>query len=285
MNHPEVSFPELLHTLALARGLDHESGEVTNIVSRRLCGALNMAAEYCWRAYPWPEVCTVVPALTSEDSTLRAGSLLAPGYTVLGLYGEDPTAAFAAGEVPERLDQRTGRDGVIEIVDAPTEKYYHVQLAAPVFNALAHDSTTNYSPGDGCYTAAGGVTSSGDSWRAVLGNNALAPVGFEDWLESASLVLNSYYRANGLLFKCSAAGVASDSNYPVSGSAWTESFIVTPYAWAPQRLPAFLKTAVLEGADAYLQRTDDGQISGAAAAHRVMDARLEDEVLSRLLKL
>jgi len=115
VNFPEVSFPALLDELSLLSGLDATAGEVNHFTARRMALALTQATEYCWKLWPWEEVCLVATGLTSEDSSLRFSSLLQPGYTVLGVYADDPVAAWAANEIPKRLDRRTGNEGATEV--------------------------------------------------------------------------------------------------------------------------------------------------------------------------
>ena len=281
MNILEVSFDNLLRDLALARGLDMAAGEVSPGIARQMASALTRAAEYAYSVADWREVCVTVTALTHPDSTLRGGALLAPGYTVLGVYAENPGTAYAAGESPTIVPHRTTTDGTLELQEAPASAWYRVRLAAPVFCADDWDSTKNYAPGDGCHTPAEDVTTPGDSWRALLGNLNAEPIGFEDWRESTDLVPDVWYRAAGVLWKCIHAGTASDSNYPASGADWETYFDPTPHTWAPQRLPQFLKEAVLEGAAAFLQRHADGQLSSYSAAKRAMDEVLESLVINR----
>lgn len=285
MNFPEVSFPALLDELALLSGLDATAGEVNHFTARRMALALTQATEYCWKLWPWEEVCLVATGLTSEDSSLRFSSLLQPGYTVLGVYAEDPVAAWAANEIPKRLDRRTGNDGATEVVEVTTPAYYWLRLASPVFNSVLHNTDTVYAPGDGCYTAPGGVTTPGDSWLALRGNNDSAPEGFEDWGESPNIVSGDIYRAAGVLrIAIDSAATATAAMKPISGADWEEYFNPSPRDWAPQRLPLFLKTAVLEGAAALLLRHQDGQMSAARYAESRMDALLEDEIFNRRLR-
>lgn len=281
MNMLELSFPALRDALARSMNLDSEDGQVTPQVARQIARALNAAVQYCWRVYEWEEVTVVLKALTDEDCTLRGGSLLAPGYDVLGVFEEDPETAFEAGELPKKQAWRMARDGRIVVQGTVSPLYYQVRLAPPVFHAETWADTTVYAPGDGCFTAPAGVTTPGDSWRALQGNNDVTPVGFNDWLESGSLVNNSYYRVNGVLWRCIQNGTASDSVEPGYGADWRTHFAPTPHAWAPQRLPEVMREAVLAGASAWLERHAEGQQTSPRALERIMDEYLQDEVIRR----
>lgn len=77
MNLVEVTFTDLLDELAAMRGQDMAQGQVSPADARQMAFALTRAADYCWKAYPWEELCIVTPVLTHADSTLRGGALLA----------------------------------------------------------------------------------------------------------------------------------------------------------------------------------------------------------------
>lgn len=285
MNLVEVTFTDLLDELAAMRGQDMAQGQVSPADARQMAFALTRAADYCWKAYPWEELCIVTPVLTHADSTLRGGALLAPGYTILNIYADDPREAWAAGGDPILTnDWRPSTDGTTIVPDTTTTPYYHIRLAPPQFGAVDWVSTKYYDPGQVAYTAPGVVQTAGDSWLALIGSNDLEPASYEDWQEGGidmGLIEDEYYRANGVLWKCISADTVDDTARPLTGSLWETYFQAVPFSWAPQRLPQFLRHAVLEGAFAFLARTADGQLSVFSQAESAMDRKLEDLVLDR----
>lgn len=268
----EIRFKELNETLALALGLDAESGQLTPAAARKQAAAINAAVRYAWDYYPWPETTAILPSLMVTVASGEAVPVVAPGYKLLRVFAEDPVAAYHDGTEPQWVDFRMEMNGAVTLQDATLlTPYYAVQLEPPSFGAAAWDAAAYYGEGSVIYD-----TGSGDCFQAVLGTNDVIPP-WEPWGENNAIVSGTYYRSHGVLWEAVDAGTATAERIPPAGAAWQDYFALRYKAWAPQRLPDFLFQAVLMGAEAWMTRT-----AGQAATSAFMEAAMGDLLASRV---
>jgi len=280
-NALDLCFDDVRNALAYALNLDPADGEISPQWARKAARALTQATEHCWHSYPWPELCVTLTALTLGASSRPDDRLLAPGWELLGVYDEDPEAAWAADEDAKLVPFRIDSFGRVLLQSDVLTPYYYVRLAAPEFDATDWSATVDYHEGRGVYTAPGVSGREGQCWKAMTGSlNELPPL-YTQWGYSATIVLDSYYRAYGLLWRCTAGGQQDETTIPLTGSLWTDYFQVSHHFWAPQRVPVFLKEAVLAGAEAYMLRAQDGQVTAADHMKKACDKVLERLVLKR----
>lgn len=282
-NALDLNVDVLLQALAYACGLDTESGELSPQWARKACRALTQATAYCWRVSVWSELCVSLTRLAVTASALPDDRVLAPGWELLKVYAEDPEAAWSAGQEPEAVGFRMGYGGAVLLPAEVTTPYYYVRLAPPEFDGTPFNATTNYLENQVVYTNPAGAYVQGECWKATAGSLGSAPPAYTPWgYAGGGIVTNSYYRAHGLLWKAIGDGVMDDAEtLPLLGSDWQSYFQSSHHIWAPQRLPVFLREAVICGAEAWLAAKEDGQYSAAGVMEKACDRRLEALVCGR----
>jgi hypothetical protein len=251
MNTTWVKFTDLMKDVAATQNLDFDLGQILAPQRRRICEALNAATAYAWRFSLWPE------------SVER-------GFDVLEAYTEDPTEAWEEGTDAKVLPMREaqGRIYVQGTTDGSYDGealFYAVRLAPPRWGADERSAATAYQPGDCIYDPA-----TGEGWRCHRAHtNQSVSSTWDHWRSGVAYTTETRLRG-GVLFGCSQGHTASADNEPAFGVEWADNWPSSSIKyWSPQRLPEYLRTAVIMGARAWME-------SGVAA---VMQEAMEDELL------
>jgi len=266
MNMEYVSFQQILNDAAVTAGLDPDSGQVTPAYGAMVARAASEATLFAWHAYAWPEVCQAVPDLAWLEN----------GYRLLDVFAEDPSAAWLAEEEPERIPwMLSTRGDVVLQGDTPDTPFYYCQSVAPVFEAGAVVSATNYRTGRVVYDA-----TYGNCWKYTgalfTPGSTLAVDPGGDWVDGDTYVEDDPIFNVGRTF-LALSHIAAAISEPGIGAEWESNWTVAP--WQPQFLPRFLLNPVLIGIEAWMLRTE-GQYTSRERMQRAMESWLADEVIN-----
>ncbi len=271
MNITWVKFMDLMRDVAATQNLDVDSYQVLAPQRRRLCEAMNASTSYAWRFHLWPETVFLTRALFTQAAGAEPIYLIERGFDLLEAYTEDPTASWEAGTDPKVLPIREAQGrhyvqgaAVADSIDGEA-LFYSVRLAPPRFGADERSASVTYEPGQCIYDPA-----TGEGWRCHRAHSAQSVTATWDHWRSGVAYTNETRLRGGVLFGCNSAHTGAADNEPAFGADWTDYWPSSAIKyWSPQRLPEYLRTAVVMGARAWME-------TGIAA---VMQQAMQDELL------